>query len=721
MIMDSKIIELPKGGIIVNTRIGEIQVGVPPETIKDSLALNIAVPNVYIATKNLFSHRTMASFIDLEFPVYYNFFIHRKKISVICTEEQRKIIEGIIRESFFGPEEVNLEMEYVDGRDNPLFPDMKKEMNYFLKHPDENRFITMDDLIGFIILEDGIKTSFKDIDITLDMGKNIITLDEDEKIEIPWDLDYNINENKNADEGRTGVFLPPTFGITTLGSSHGFDPKGKTSGFIFWVNGTGIMIDPPIDSALWLSEENVDPVMVSSVILTHCHADHDAGVMQKILQEGRITLYTTPTVFSSFIKKTALLTGLSEIDVMELIEFIPITIGKPVNINGATVNFSYRLHSIPTIGFEIHFHGKTVVYTSDHLNDTEVFDRLFKDGILTEGRYKELTGFDWEKDIIIHEAGIPPLHTPLDILLGLPEQVKKNIYLVHTDKSKIPEDSSLTISPTGLSNTMVINIHHSRQNDSIQILNLIGRMDIFDDMKFEKASEFLSIIKYRKFSRGDMLIKEGDPGKEFYIIVAGKARIVEKGREKAVLGCGSFFGESAIILSQKTTHSIFALTDIIAISIEKNDFMTFISNTNSYEHLKLLATVRNHGSWEAIAANRLFNTMTVNQKNFLESLLDHMKTAENEVVLRAGKTPEFAILWNKGKAAIIDRNGKIVKHVENGDFIGGPSYLLGQTIPEHDFVSLSDGDFFMIDWEKMLKFFRKNPKALFELKDKIDL
>ena len=32
-------------------------------------------------------------------------------------------------------------------------------------------------------------------------------------------------------------FVPPTFGVTVLGNSHGFDPKGCTSGYIIWVNG----------------------------------------------------------------------------------------------------------------------------------------------------------------------------------------------------------------------------------------------------------------------------------------------------------------------------------------------------------------------------------------------------------------------------------------------------------------------------------------------------
>lgn len=33
------------------------------------------------------------------------------------------------------------------------------------------------------------------------------------------------------------LFEPPIFGVTVLGSSHGFDPKGNTSGYLVWING----------------------------------------------------------------------------------------------------------------------------------------------------------------------------------------------------------------------------------------------------------------------------------------------------------------------------------------------------------------------------------------------------------------------------------------------------------------------------------------------------
>ena len=62
-----------------------------------------------------------------------------------------------------------------------------------------------------------------------------------------------------------------------LGSSHGFDPEKKTTGFVLWVNRRGIVVDPPLNSAAQLHASGVPSRLVDTVILTHCHADHDSG------------------------------------------------------------------------------------------------------------------------------------------------------------------------------------------------------------------------------------------------------------------------------------------------------------------------------------------------------------------------------------------------------------------------------------------------------------
>jgi len=49
----------------------------------------------------------------------------------------------------------------------------------------------------------------------------------------------------------------------------------------------------------------------------------------------------------------------------------------------------------------------------------------------------------WKCDLILHEAGVPPIHTPSKVLAQLPDAVKRNIRLIHAAAKDIPVDSGL--------------------------------------------------------------------------------------------------------------------------------------------------------------------------------------------------------------------------------------------------------------------------------------
>jgi hypothetical protein len=57
-----------------------------------------------------------------------------------------------------------------------------------------------------------------------------------------------------------------------------------------------------------------------------------------------------------------------------------------------------------------------------------------------------------ETDLLLHEAGAPPIHTPLEVLQKLPQRVKKRMYVVHT--SNIPKEFDLRVAPTGTAGTL---------------------------------------------------------------------------------------------------------------------------------------------------------------------------------------------------------------------------------------------------------------------------
>ena len=62
-----------------------------------------------------------------------------------------------------------------------------------------------------------------------------------------------------------------------MGNSHGFDPEGSTSGYLIWINGRGIMVDPPPFCTYNLKKKGIPSTLIEGVIISHCHADHDAG------------------------------------------------------------------------------------------------------------------------------------------------------------------------------------------------------------------------------------------------------------------------------------------------------------------------------------------------------------------------------------------------------------------------------------------------------------
>ncbi|MBI4871171.1 MAG: MBL fold metallo-hydrolase [Candidatus Riflebacteria bacterium] len=271
-------------------------------------------------------------------------------------------------------------------------------------------------------------------------------------------------------------FYAPLLGVSVIGSGHGFDPGNRTSGFIVWVQGQGVMVDPPVDSVDWLQDYDLSSKQVSSLILTHCHADHDAGTLQKILQEGRVTIYTTPTVMASFVRKYSALTQMAPQAFRGLFDFIPVRTGEPVSLHGAEATFRYSLHSLPCAGFEIKLEDKSLVYPSDTLNDPERIRKLHEEGVLSSQRRDELLAFPWHHTLVIHEAGIPPIHTPIEYLSTLATEVKKRTLLVHVSEKTIPSGSGLKIAPTGLENTVDLGVPHLPVQEAVEILDAMSRV-----------------------------------------------------------------------------------------------------------------------------------------------------------------------------------------------------------------------------------------------------
>lgn len=59
---------------------------------------------------------------------------------------------------------------------------------------------------------------------------------------------------------------------------------------------------------------------------------------------------------------------------------------------------------------------------SSYIIITRMFE-LKQQGLMSQRRYEMLANIKWNYSLIIHEAGVPPIHTPVSVLAKLPNNV----------------------------------------------------------------------------------------------------------------------------------------------------------------------------------------------------------------------------------------------------------------------------------------------------------
>lgn len=626
------IVELPRGGMVVTTSRGPVQFGVPPETIKDSLLRPFGVPSLYVLTRDFFSYERGVSFAEMEFPIYFNFFVRKQRVKVVGTAEQRDRLLAFMQESMFGPEHLDLSREVVG--DPPWLPDLRKELNAFRVNPfAPERMMTLDDVLEFHLFEeDTPEVLLEGLKITRRSDGGFLLSDPDgERVIVPGSL--SLPPRSPAPKPQETPFETPQFGVTILGSGHGFDPRTKTTGFVLWLQGRGILVDPPVDTTEWLRERDVPTRCIDAIILTHVHGDHDAGTLQKALQADRVRLYSSLTVFESFLRKSKAITGLAPERFGAILDFRPVPIGRDITINGARFRFFYALHSIPTIGFEVWHGGQSMVYSADTLFDPTRIRAFHDQGVLSEGRTQALIDFPFDKhDLIIHEAGIPPLHTPVEVLATLPEAVKEKLFLVHTTADKIAPETGLTLAPTGLEGTLSLNVDVPAQSRVTRWLMAMSNVDHFREMPPAKAIEFLDIVEEQRFSKGDIVIEKGTPGETFYMILSGKAAVFAGEVARKVFVMFDYFGEASLLRDTPRSADVIALTELTVLAISKANFLAFIEGSTVHDRMMRLFANRDHHTWVLMDKNPVLRDLNTAQRNELQSFMEYRLLEAGEII-----------------------------------------------------------------------------------------
>src|SRR5574342_282052 len=415
-----------------------VQLGSLSETTKDILREGLQGTQVFILPSSLYAGKT--NYGDVEFLVYLNFFLREKmRTLIVGTAQQRHILHRLLTLTLFGlfdpaapeppPFEELRDAYGVESRETYDFLRAAYDTYGTRRDPSPGSpMLGIDDYVDFV---------------TLDGDETVIPLPSAEVRVAPRGRVCHVRikqpDGREAEKQlelgsprRAARSIPggpreaiqfacdrPRFGVTPLGTSHGFDHVGDFTCFILWINGKGILVDPSPEALSYLDRIGVAPQDVPYVFLTHVHSDHDGGLIAKLLGGSRTTVIASNPVFRAFAEKAQLITG-HDFERQGLVEHIPANPAHPVQIEiageMARIETRWNLHPIPTNGFKVTFGGRTFGYSGDTQYDPEMLEELRTRGRLAGALIDALKYFFWTPegkpavDLVYHEAGIPPIH-----------------------------------------------------------------------------------------------------------------------------------------------------------------------------------------------------------------------------------------------------------------------------------------------------------------------
>ncbi len=671
---------LRSNSALVQTSRGSILIGCPPEIVKSLLVKKMPIPKYVVLTDRFISGVQIA--VEPEFPFYASMFMGKARPTFIGSREAIGRLKVILQESLLGPEKLPEHLQKI--RDH-----------FALKGPD-GRPLSIDELVNFrtfensrVRLESGIvvhkrRGTYRVLENNVLLGEVNASL-------------FTDTLEPLAPKGRIEI---PGFGVSFIGTGSGFVPGKKTTSFVLWTDQGGIFVDPLDHPNECLINCGIAPTDIKYILQTHAHADHDSGLITKVLNGHRVVLITSKLIYESELRKLQAITGR---DMRDYITLIPAEPGEVLTIGDTRLKIGSALHSIPTINFVAEQSGKKIAYSADTLFDPPTIEKLKGEGTITPEHAEELLHFGEGADLLIHETGMPPLHTPW-----------KNI------EPKAAAAGKVVIVHTGPIEGLPAGLEVAQEGSTIALLprspesgaSTIGRLKkhfLFAELPDRVLDQLAGTIQLMPFNAGEDIVRKGDLGDEMYLVEQGMVQVVDNGKVLATLMPGDLFGEIALFLNVPRTASVVGLTEGKLIPIGRAQFDAYLSPEKIRTRLERIIHNRPLVSQLSIARSMSAATIAKLAAHFVPAVF----TEGAKIIQEGTKGRNFIVLVNG--TARVSIGGKEIATLGPSSTIGEISLLQGSATIADVTVTSPMASVLMMSAEDFERFCQEIPQLRFLL------
>jgi CRP/FNR family transcriptional regulator, cyclic AMP receptor protein len=109
-------------------------------------------------------------------------------------------------------------------------------------------------------------------------------------------------------------------------------------------------------------------------------------------------------------------------------------------------------------------------------------------------------------------------------------------------------------------------------------IDLIKGVPLFASASKQELAEIAGIADEIDLPEGKVLIREGDTGREFFVLIEGSAEVARAGKKVASIGPGDFFGEIALIAKTPRNATITTTSPIRTLVITDRAFRQLLDH-----------------------------------------------------------------------------------------------------------------------------------------------
>ncbi len=199
-------------------------------------------------------------------------------------------------------------------------------------------------------------------------------------------------------------------------------------------------------------------------------------------------------------------------------------------------------------------------------------------------------------------------------------------------------------------------VHNTLTDELGSMMHLLSSFPFFKHIDQKNLDKVISYFKLNKYNTGEIVIRKGDPGGRFYIIVSGSVNVLNSaGIIISTLDTGEVFGEMSLICNDIVNATI---------QVKEPSSILYIDQPNFHKILDIYPAIQLYFS--RLMAERLNKSNKIRAEDLTSGIIGNLSEIPPEALFQTlnmnNKTGILTITdLSKGTARFSFRQGALIK------------------------------------------------------------